>query len=119
MAVGADLVGVNQRDLVTFEVDTARAVRMAPQMPAGVVRVAESGVPAPTTPRVLAAAGYHAVLVGEHLVTSGDPAAGAVARACRAEPAPPPERTVGVGTSDPGTASGRGRKIRAAHPEEL
>ena len=43
-AVGATLVGVNQRDLVTFEVDTDRAVRMAPPMPDGVVRVAESGI---------------------------------------------------------------------------
>lgn len=74
---GADLIGVNQRDLVTFTVDTARAVRMAPQMPAGVVRVAESGITGPDDAAVLAAAGYHAVLVGEHLVTSGD-AAGAV-----------------------------------------
>jgi indole-3-glycerol phosphate synthase len=72
---GADLIGVNQRDLVTFTVDTARAVRMAPQMPAGVVRVAESGITGPDDAAVLAAAGYHAVLVGEHLVTSGDPAA--------------------------------------------
>ncbi|MGZ4709455.1 MAG: indole-3-glycerol phosphate synthase TrpC, partial [Acidimicrobiales bacterium] len=57
------------------EVDTARAVRMAPQMPAGVIRVAESGVAGPADARVLAAAGYHAVLVGELLVTSGDPEA--------------------------------------------
>lgn len=71
---GADLIGVNQRDLVTFTVDTARAVRMAPQMPAGVVRVAESGITGADDAAVLAAAGYHAVLVGEHLVTSGDPA---------------------------------------------
>lgn len=73
LAVGADLVGVNQRDLVTFEVDTARAVRVAPTLPAGVVRVAESGVTGPADARVLADAGYHAVLVGEHLVRSGDP----------------------------------------------
>jgi indole-3-glycerol phosphate synthase len=79
VAAGADLVGVNQRDLVTFEVDTARAVRMAPQMPDGVVRVAESGITGPDDARVLAAAGYHAVLVGEHLVTSGDPTAGVAA----------------------------------------
>ena len=39
-----DLIGVNQRDLVTFEVDRARAVRMAAAMPDGAVRVAESGV---------------------------------------------------------------------------
>ena len=47
LAAGADLVGVNQRDLVTFAVDTARALRMAPLMPAGVVRVAESGITGP------------------------------------------------------------------------
>jgi indole-3-glycerol phosphate synthase len=76
---GADLIGVNQRDLVTFTVDTARAVRMAPQMPAGVVRVAESGITGPEDAAVLAQAGYHAVLVGEHLVTSGDAQAGVAA----------------------------------------
>lgn len=76
IAAGADLIGVNQRDLVTFTVDTARAVRMAPQMPAGVVRVAESGITGPEDAAVLAAAGYQAVLVGEHLVTSGDPKGG-------------------------------------------
>lgn len=75
-AVGADLIGVNQRDLVTFAVDTDRAVRMAPLMPDGVVRVAESGVRGPDDARRLADAGYHAVLVGESLVTSADPAAG-------------------------------------------
>ena len=75
MAVGADLVGVNQRDLVTFQVDQQRAVRMAPAMPAGVVRVAESGIRDGTDAATLASAGYHALLVGESLVTSGDPAA--------------------------------------------
>jgi len=74
LAVGATLVGVNQRDLFTFEVDTDRAVRIAPQMPAGVVRVAESGVRGPDDARRLADAGFHAVLVGESLVTSADPA---------------------------------------------
>lgn len=79
LAVGADLIGVNQRDLVTFQVDTDRAVRLAPLMPAGVVRVAESGVRGPDDGAVLAAAGYHAVLVGEALVTAGDPGAGVAA----------------------------------------
>ena len=69
------MVGVNQRDLVTFEVDHDRAVRMAPQIPSGIVRVAESGVRGPDDARALAAAGYHAVLVGESLVTSSDPVA--------------------------------------------
>lgn len=75
LRVGATLIGVNQRDLVSFEVDTDRAVRMAPLMPDGVVRVAESGVRGPDDAGRLAAAGYHAVLVGESLVTSGDPRA--------------------------------------------
>jgi len=75
VAVGADLVGVNQRDLVTFQVDHARALRMAAQMPPGVVRVAESGVRGEADAVALRAAGYHAVLVGETLVTASDPAA--------------------------------------------
>ena len=79
VAAGADLIGVNQRDLVTFAVDTDRAVRMAPQMPTGVVRVAESCITGPADAAVLAGAGYHAVLVGEHLVTSGDPEGGVAA----------------------------------------
>lgn len=74
--VDATLIGVNQRDLVTFEVDTARAVRMAPLMPSGVTRVAESGVRDADDVRVLGDAGYHAVLVGETLVKHGDPARG-------------------------------------------
>jgi indole-3-glycerol phosphate synthase len=79
VGVGATLVGVNQRDLVTFEVDTARAVRVAPTLPGGVVRVAESGITGPDDAAVLAEAGYHAVLVGEHLVRSGDPTAAVAA----------------------------------------
>jgi indole-3-glycerol phosphate synthase len=79
LEVGATVIGVNQRDLVTFQVDTDRAVRMAPLMPAGVVRVAESGVRGPDDAARLAEAGYHAVLVGESLVTSGDPRGGVAA----------------------------------------
>ena len=75
LRIGPDLVGVNQRDLVTFEVDQARARRMAPLMPAGVVRVAESGIRGADDAAVLTAAGYHALLVGETLVKSGDPEA--------------------------------------------
>lgn len=71
---GAELIGVNQRDLVTFEVDTDRADRLATRMPAGTVAVAESGIAGADDVARLAEAGYHAVLVGESLVTSGDPA---------------------------------------------
>ena len=72
LAAGASLVGVNQRDLVTFAVDHDRAVRMAAQMPSGVVRVAESGVRGRADAESLRTAGYDAVLVGESLVTSVD-----------------------------------------------
>ena len=71
--VGATLVGVNQRDLVTFDVDQRRAVRMAPRIPDDVVKVAESGVRGADDARALHDAGYHAVLVGEGLVTAADP----------------------------------------------
>jgi indole-3-glycerol phosphate synthase len=77
----ASLIGVNQRDLVTFQVDTARAVRVAAGIPDDVVSVAESGITGPADARTLADAGYHAVLVGEHLVTSADPALAAAALA--------------------------------------
>jgi indole-3-glycerol phosphate synthase len=75
LAVGATLVGVNQRDLVTFAVDTDRAVRVAAAIPDGVVAVAESGIGGPDDARRLADAGYDAVLVGESLVRSADPTA--------------------------------------------
>lgn len=71
--VGANLIGVNQRDLITFQVDHARALRMANLIPSGVIRVAESGVRHAQDAAELGAAGYHAVLVGESLVTAPDP----------------------------------------------
>src|SRR5947209_5425340 len=72
---GAKLVGVNQRDLRTFEVDAGRAERLAEAMPPGVVKVAESGIGDADDVRRLASGGYDAVLVGESLVTSAEPAA--------------------------------------------
>ncbi len=74
ISIGATLVGVNQRDLVTFEVDHERAVRMAAAIPRSVIRVAESGVRNRDDAASLRAAGYDAVLVGETLVRSTDPA---------------------------------------------
>jgi indole-3-glycerol phosphate synthase len=71
----AHMIGVNQRDLVTFEVDHARAVRMGALIPDHLVKVAESGVRGPIDATALMEAGYHAVLVGETLVTAVDPSA--------------------------------------------
>ena len=67
------MIGVNQRDLYTFEVDHERAVRMAGVIPDGVVKVAESGVRGADDARMLRDAGYDAILVGETLVTAADP----------------------------------------------
>lgn len=75
LAAGARIVGVNQRDLLTFQVDTDRAVRVAGSIPEGVIKVAESGIRGRDDAARLAESGYDAVLVGEHLVTSGDPTA--------------------------------------------
>jgi indole-3-glycerol phosphate synthase len=75
LAAGATLVGVNQRDLYSFEVDTDRAVGVARMLPEGVVRVAESGIRDGDDVHRLADAGFDAVLVGEALVVSPDPAA--------------------------------------------
>jgi indole-3-glycerol phosphate synthase len=84
LASGASIIGVNQRDLVTFEVDTDRAERVAKVLPSGVVRVAESGIRSADDACRLADAGFDAVLVGESLVTSSDPAT-AVAALARIE----------------------------------
>ena len=75
VAAGASLVGVNQRDLTTFEVDEDRAQRLAELIPPGVVKVAESGIRDGAGAASLRRAGYDAILVGESLVVSSDPAA--------------------------------------------
>jgi indole-3-glycerol phosphate synthase len=74
LACGALLVGVNQRDLVTFEVDHARAERLAGRIPGTCIKVAESGVRDAADAQRLRDAGYDAVLVGETLVRAADPA---------------------------------------------
>jgi indole-3-glycerol phosphate synthase len=75
LAVGSAIIGVNQRDLVTFDVDTERAVKVAAAIPDTVVAVAESGIVEPGDLPPLFAAGYQAALIGETLVRSGDPEA--------------------------------------------
>ena len=71
---GARIVGVNQRDLTDFSVDRERAGRMAKLIPEGLIAVAESGISGPADSKRAVEAGYHAVLVGEALVRSPDPA---------------------------------------------
>jgi indole-3-glycerol phosphate synthase len=72
---GAKVIGVNARDLTTLEVDRTMFARLAPLIPDGVLKVAESGVRGPHDLLAYAAAGADAVLVGESLVTDKDPRA--------------------------------------------
>ncbi len=84
LKAGATIIGVNQRDLRTFEVDPTLAARLAVLIPDGVMRIAESGIHTPDQVDALANAGYDAILVGERLVTAADPAA--ALRTLRGEP---------------------------------
>jgi indole-3-glycerol phosphate synthase len=70
---GADLIGANARNLKTLEVDRSTFARVAPRIPSGVVRVAESGVRGPHDVIEYAKDGADVVLVGESLVTGKDP----------------------------------------------
>jgi indole-3-glycerol phosphate synthase len=79
LAVGADLVGVNARNLKTLEVDKDTFGRLAPLLPGDVVKVAESGVGGPQDAARYAAEGADVVLVGEALVRDGDPRAAVAA----------------------------------------
>jgi indole-3-glycerol phosphate synthase len=74
LEAGSDIIGVNNRDLRTFEVKLDTSLRLAGRMPAGVVKVAESGIDSAADVRLLRDAGFHAVLVGEHLMKSSSPA---------------------------------------------
>jgi indole-3-glycerol phosphate synthase len=74
---GAGIIGVNNRDLNTFEVTLETSLRLAPRIPAGVLRVSESGIRSAQDIQRLREAGYQAFLVGEHLMKSEDPAAAA------------------------------------------
>ncbi|ARF54317.1 indole-3-glycerol phosphate synthase TrpC [Streptomyces gilvosporeus] len=69
LAVNASVIGVNARNLKTLEVDRTTFARLAPRIPPGVVRIAESGIRGPQDVAALAAHGADAVLVGEALVT--------------------------------------------------
>lgn len=71
--IGAGLVGVNARDLSTFELDQELFGELAVQIPAGVIRVAESAVKSVSDVAHYRSAGADVVLVGEALVTQGDP----------------------------------------------
>jgi indole-3-glycerol phosphate synthase len=75
LSIGAELVGINNRDLRDFSVDVQRTSRLLSDVPAGVTVVSESGIATPEQLRALEAEGVQAVLVGEALMRAADPAA--------------------------------------------
>jgi indole-3-glycerol phosphate synthase len=83
-SIGAELIGINNRDLTTLEVDTGRTLELAPRVPEGAVTVAESGFRDAAQLEQLRQAGVDAVLIGEALMRSPD-----VEAATRALSSPP------------------------------
>ena len=70
---GCDLIGVNNRNLHTFQVDLNTSLKLAERMPAGVMKVAESGIESGEDIARLRQAGYDAFLIGESLMRSTSP----------------------------------------------
>ena len=70
---GCDLIGVNNRDLKTFKIDLATALRLGERIPSDCVRVAESGIASGADVARLRSAGYDAFLIGESLMRAEHP----------------------------------------------
>jgi indole-3-glycerol phosphate synthase len=107
---GATVIGINARDLKTLEVDRTIFAKLAPRVPDGIIKIAESGVRGPHDLLAYAAAGANAVLVGESLVTGKDPRS-AVADLVTAgsHPALRTDRGPQAGGSGTGGSQGRER----------
>jgi len=70
---GADIIGINNRNLTTFEVDVTQSLTLVKKIPEHIIKVAESGITEPLLARQYHQAGFHAVLMGEVLVKSAQP----------------------------------------------
>ena len=75
LELGAELIGINNRDLRDFSVDIARTETLLTDLPAGITVVSESGISTPAQLQRLGELGVAAVLVGEALMRAPDPAA--------------------------------------------
>lgn len=71
--INVSIIGVNNRDLSTFETDLETSVRLKPLLPKHAITVSESGIITPEDLKMLAGHGYSAVLIGETLMKSDDP----------------------------------------------
>jgi len=74
LEAGADLIGINNRNLKTFEVKLETSLRLVERIPSGVAKVAESGIHSAADINLLRNAGFQAFLVGEHLMKASSPA---------------------------------------------
>lgn len=74
LSSGADLIGINNRDLETFQTDISKSINLAALVPEEVTLVSESGITKREDIETLMDAGIHAFLIGEALITAADPA---------------------------------------------
>lgn len=74
LEAGSTIIGINNRDLRTFDVSIETSLRLVERIPSGVVKVAESGIHSAADVKLLSGAGFDAFLVGEHLMKSANPA---------------------------------------------
>ena len=72
LSCGAHVIGINHRDLATFQIDPTLTAKLLPQIPAGKVIIAESGIQKPEDVQRMKQLGVHAVLIGEALMTAPD-----------------------------------------------
>jgi indole-3-glycerol phosphate synthase len=86
LQAGASLLGVNNRNLKSFEVSLDVSLRLAPRLPRNVVAVAESGIRSADDVRMLRDAGYRAFLVGESLMKSESPGQALAGLLCAGRP---------------------------------
>lgn len=73
LSIGAEIIGVNNRNLTTFEIDTTIALNLKPYIPNHIISVAESGIKNAEIAKQYIEAGFNALLIGEALVTAADP----------------------------------------------
>ncbi len=101
LAMGAEIIGVNSRDLKTFHLDLEAPLRLGSMIPSGVLSIAESGIATGADLKALNHAGYEAFLVGESLMRADDP--GEALTRLIAEAKSPPLGSIGVGAWKLGT----------------
>lgn len=68
-----DVVGINNRNLNTFDVDTENSIKLAQQLPSSLLKIAESGIKSAETIKMLKATGFNGFLIGEYFMQSSDP----------------------------------------------